>query len=136
MSQTWSQSSYGSMNIGILNMNVSSQRPIVQQKRPRKESNVNRRTANIPTGTIAAKRPKYNEIPAECEVRWKKCEEEKPTPVNTSDSKHKYNRFDYSSVLAGRIIGIEIAKLKHFLGLMNIPRPPSDDIHTRFRRIL
>ena len=200
--ESMSQSSYGStMDIDMLNMDVSSQRPRAQQKRPIKESKGSRRTANIPTGTIAAKKLKYNEencIPpkfllnvkldgnkatnkevspvygeyivdlsnmvatfaeiASCKTChgelelfemkstttcssklmfrckecllaksfWNvgKCEEEKPTPVDTSDSKRKYNRLDYSSVLAGRIIGLGIAKLKHFHGLMNIPPPP------------
>ena len=53
-----------------------------------------------------------------------KCEEEEPITVDTSDSKRKFNRLDYSTVLAGRLIGLGIAKLKHFHGLMNIPPPP------------
>ena len=60
--ESMSQSSYGStMDIDMLNMDVSSQRPRAQQKRPIKESKGSRRTANIPTGTIAAKKLKYNE---------------------------------------------------------------------------
>ena len=54
--ESMSQSSYGSMDIDMFNMDVSSQRPRAQQKRPIKESRGSRRTANIPTGTIAAKK--------------------------------------------------------------------------------
>ena len=60
--ESMSQSSYGStMDIDMLNMDVSSQRPRAQQKKPIKESKGSRRTANIPAGTIAAKKLKYNE---------------------------------------------------------------------------
>ena len=59
MSETWSQSTYGLMD--ILNMDISSQGPGVQQRKSRKESKGSKRTAKIPTETMAAKKLKLNE---------------------------------------------------------------------------